>query len=158
MENIGDRIKSSFENKKTIMTFFESLGGDEYINNTDFNVYENVRELGNHYCAFLMENDLGNNKELVAFLLEIRACQLNMLESQKKGSEEQEKKCGGGIKVRVLNDFPEFVIPDDVDKESDNRILTSNYVAELNRGIAYRIKQREMATQSTSADFSKPMH
>lgn len=67
-------IKFSKKDRETLRRFF--IENSEFINNSSFIEYENIKKLGDLYEKFIDDNNLRENDILMLFLAEIRYDQL----------------------------------------------------------------------------------
>lgn len=150
--NANSIIYLSDEEKAFLKKFF-SLN-KEWIDSSNLCDYETIVMLGDMYEAFLNENSLGDNDNLRAFLLEIRSWQLKISTG--------EPPCiprinfSKRIRVLLLNNDWNFLFHSRInDWYNATLILTPQYVAEVNRGIAHRVRQRETMTKANLNDIKK---
>ena len=77
---------------------------------------------------------------------------MNQLHKRKK-NDKKAIKFGNNISVRVLNDDLNLIVKSRLQKwHYECLILTPKYKAELNRGIAYRIRQRQAGHRNNVGD------
>lgn len=72
--NKDAEIKISDEDRKLLKNFFDI--NQEYILNTNFYEYENIKEFGYIYEKYIDDNNLRDNDIMMLFLVEIRYDQL----------------------------------------------------------------------------------
>lgn len=72
--NKDAEIKLSAEDRKLLKNFFDI--NQEYILNTNFYEYENIKEFGDIYEKYIDDNNLRDNDIMMLFLVEIRYDQL----------------------------------------------------------------------------------
>lgn len=146
MDLNGNKICLSEDEKEILKGFFKITL--TWIKNSDFRDLNNIKLLGDIYESYIGENNLKENSNLMLFLTEIRT-----FESASQSEEYNQRiKVGTRMSVPVLNYDLNFIFKDKLlewyDECSSSKILTPEYVAELNRGIAYRIRQRQVGQGS----------